>query len=119
MATWLWFRYPKGCERRYPTPRLAVERILKRFGAQTLCCCLALFFSSFPSYTTTTTLLPLLLPVLPVLPSPLKRLLPFLGEGSFKGLRERWWGVGGKKKRCSSSPQLDPGVVEPRGKINS
>lgn len=77
MGTWLPFGFPTGSEQRYPTPRLSatptpVERILKRFGAQTLCCSLSLFFLS-----------PSSLP-----PPPHKCLLPSSAEGSFKGLGE-------------------------------
>ncbi|KAI4808549.1 hypothetical protein KUCAC02_000606, partial [Chaenocephalus aceratus] len=70
-----------------PTP---VERILKRFGAQPLCCSLS-FFSPPPSDPP---------------PSP-SRLLPFSAEGSFKGLG----------KALERQSQFDPGVVEPRGEL--
>ena len=74
MGTWLPFAFPTGSEQRYPTPRFSatptpVERILKRFGAQTLCRSLSLSLS---------------LPLFFFSPT----LLPILAEGSFKGLGE-------------------------------
>lgn len=88
-----------------------VERILKRFGAQTPSLLPRSFFFS-PT------------PLPPPPPSPLrsnasshswvKAALKGLGRGG-EGEREGKR----KKKRCSSSPRLDPEVVEPRGKINS
>lgn len=76
MGTWLPLGFPTGSEQRYPTPRLSatptpVERILKRFGAQTLCCSVSFFPLLFGSPA----------------PAP-KHLLPFLAEGSFKVLGE-------------------------------
>ncbi len=76
MGTWLPFGFPTGSKQCYPTPRLSdtptpVERILKRFGAQTLCCSLSFFSLLFGS------------------PAPTPAcLLPFSAEGSFKGLGE-------------------------------
>lgn len=82
MGTWLPFAFPTGSEQRYPTPRFSatpapVERILKRFGAQTLCCSLSLSLFFFPP-----------LPPLWLSSPPPVRLLPILAEGSFKGLGE-------------------------------
>lgn len=78
MGTWLPFGFPTGSVQRYPTPRLSatltpVERILKRFGAQTFRCSLSVFSPSSLAFQTS---------------HPPKRLLPFSAEGSFKGLGE-------------------------------
>lgn len=106
MGTWLPFGLPTGCEQRYPTPRLAatltlLERILKRFGAQTLCCCLSFFSivcgSPDPPHPTPDHHLNTHTPTL-------KHLLPYSAEGSFRGFSGKRW---------SRSPGSTQGLCSP------